>query len=1171
MKNVITPKGLLCLLLVGFWLLLPHSVSAQRYNVAYNNTGIEQVMNDLRKKTGYEFVYQKQIIRDVKPITCRMENSSLSELLNRIFADQARLDYEIVGKTIILNQQKRDLRFFRKQISGVILDENGETLPGANIVVAGTRTGTVSDMEGRFLLNVEGRDPVLHISYMGMKEQDIRVRSIKGNQLTVKLYSDASLMQEVLVTGYQSISKERATGSFDIVDRKQLERPAGNIATRLIGSAAGLAGTQDIYGNPTFEIRGTSSFSVASAPLLVVDGFAVEGGFESINPNDVESVTVLKDAAAASIWGAKSANGVIVVTTKSGKANGINAKKTVVSVDYTGFYKTSPKMDLDYALSRISSSDLIDYEKSTFNKWGADLWYPEENSQYAGGSSVYNLLNEHRLGHISENEMNAAIERFRNIDNTDQIRKYVLQNPMVLQQNIGINIQTERATTAISVLYQNNHDHWKGNADNKYMVSLRNRTSLYKWLDLNVNGSFDYTHQKLNGMNGLPYLTSYENLKDADGNLLRYWQVSESYLKRDVPMEKFPYQDWSKNPLDDVYNSDNKAARLNARIQLGLTFKIWKGLTFDSKVQYELIDRHTDNYSNEDSYTVRDLLNSTSTWDKATDAVTVNLPKGGFLDRSRAKYSVLTVRNQLNFNQTFAERHTVALIAGLETTDRHYQYFGYPRTYGYNDETLSVGTLPGKGTVTNWEGYSVNLYSSSYYGASTFTDTTDRYFSAFGNLSYTYDNKYTLSGSYRTDASNLITDDPSYRYAPFWSVGASWQIGKESFMKEIRWIDKLNVRLTYGYNGNVDKTTTFKPLLTTSSTPNVVTGEYTGSITSYGNPTLRWEKTGTWDFGVDFDLLGHRLYGKIDLYNKMSEDLIASREISAVNGTTSMKLNNGKIRNRGVELEVGSALNITPDIAWTGTLTLSYNKNTVEALKVSQHYGYQLVNGGSSAWVEGEDMNTLWCYEYAGLINTGSEGSPHYAPSVYYENGEKVGFNTYLYGDGTTYCLNMGTKVAPWNASLSSTFQIYDFDFSFLLTGKFGHKFMRESYNYPAPTGGRIAPNSKYYEIVNCDPAVYCPQPQQDDENRYYFWDRFYPYFSYLAESASHIRVQEISLAYNLPTNIINKLGMRGAQVFVQTNNPFNIYFNSYGEDPEYPKGGYRLQASYTFGVKLHF
>ena len=164
----------------------------------------------------------------------------------------------------------------------------------------------------------------------------------------------------------------------------------------------------------------------------------------------------------------------------------------------------------------------------------------------------------------------------------------------------------------------------------------------------------------------------------------------------------------------------------------------------------------------------------------------------------------------------------------------------------------------------------------------------------------------------------------------------------------------------------------------------------------------------------------------------------------------------------------------------------------------------------------------------------------------------------------------MGTTVAPWNMSFSTSFRVYDFDISMIVTGKFGHKFLRESFNYPS-VSGRAVPNDKYSEVKNCDPNEMIPLPQNEIETRYYFWDRFYPYMSYLTESASHIRLQEFSVGYNLPKKVVAKIGMKSLQVYAQCNNPFNIYFNGYGEDPEFAKGTIRLQASYTFGIKCKF
>lgn len=1055
-------------------------------------------------------------------------------------------------------------------VSGKVTDSAGDPVIGAAVMLKDGSMGAVTDSDGNFSIEADESD-VLVVQSLGYETVEIPVGV--RSRFSVILEDAVHLLDDVVVTGYQTLSKERATGSFDIIDKAQIQKPAGNIATRLIGSAAGLVGTQDAYGNPVFEIRGRSSLTdEPTQPLLVVDGFAIEGGFDSINPNDVESITVLKDAAAASIWGAKSANGVIVVTTKNGMPGGAGTK---VTVDYSGFFKVSSKLDLDYTLSEASVDDVIDYELYGFGRWDSSVWLSNhEESDYNGGmSTVYNLLNENRLGHLSDADMNAAIEALRGNNNHDQIKKYLLQNPIVHQENVSINMVNERSSTTLSLLYQNDRQHYKRNNSTKYMVNFRNRTRLFKWLDFNFNGSYTYTQADNSGY-GLPGLSPYEMLMDENGNYIPYsYGVSLNYVDRHVPSDAFPYSDWSWNPVQEMDNRSLTSTSSVARVQAGLTVKIWEGLTFDSRVQYEMMDSHTHNYYNENTYTVRYGVNSASTWDKETDAVTANLPTGGFLDQSRTRQDIITIRNQLNFNHTFVDRHAIAFVAGVETIDNRYQSFGYPRTYGYDDESLSVGNFPngigGTGVyqLTNWQDSNLTMdYQNS------FSYTTDRYFSAFGNLSYTYDSRYTVSGSARTDASNLITDDPKYRYAPFWSVGASWQIANESFMENISWIDQLTLRATFGYNGNVDKSTTFKPLVNISSSPNVVTGELTGSMSSYGNPTLRWERTGTWDVGVDFNFFGSKLFGKIDVYNKHSEDLIADVTIPAAQGTTSMRLNNGEIVNRGFELELGSALRISKDVTWDGMLTLAYNRNRVASLQQepTDPSVLAMYSGTSSAWMEGYDMSALWCYMYGGLINTGTEDAPAMKPTILHKSGLRETFDTWPTGEPLDVSYYMGVMTAPWNMSFSTSFHVYDFDISLILTGKFGHKFMRESFNYPGMSGQAI-PNAKYSEVVNGNPDEIIPLPQTDIEERYYFWDRFYPYMSYLAVNASHIRVQEINVAYNLPKTAVARMRMQSMQVYFQCNNPFNIYFNGYREDPEFSRGSVRLQAAYTIGLKFKF
>lgn len=1050
----------------------------------------------------------------------------------------------------------------QKQVKGKVADGDGNPLAGVTVIVKGTNRGTTTDAQGNYAISV-GQNESLTFSYLGYEAYEESV----GNktQMNVEMAEAAAQIEQVMVTGYQTISKERATGAFDIISADQIEKPTGNIASRLIGAAAGLVGSQDAYGNPTFEIRGRSRLSTGvTEPLLVVDGFAIEGGFETINPNDVASITVLKDAAAASIWGAKSANGVIVVTTKNAKKAD---EKATVTVDYSGFLKVRPQLDIDYYMNRASADDVLDYTIDNFYKWDASQWHPESSDYSDGSATAFKIMNNHRLGRITEAQRDAALKELRGKDNTDQIKEYFLQNPIVHQENISVNIATDRTRTTLSALYQNDRKNFKTQNSEKYMVSFRNQTKLFKWLDMNLNGQYSRTASE-NSYESPFGLAPYEMIVDENGDYIRYdGGVSPEYVAENVPIEKFPYQNWTYNPLEEMRGQKLQSWSTNARIQAGLTVKIIEGLNIESKVQYELQEGRSKSYYTEDTYYVRDMINKAASWDKKTDEVTPNLPSGGVLTQSRTQREIMTIRNQINFNRTFAEKHAVAVVAGVETIDNVYQSFGNPTTYGYNDATLSVGTFPNGPTGTkNWQNA-----SQSFSYTNSFSYTTDRYFSAFGNAAYTYNDKYTVSGSIRTDASNLITDDPKYRYAPFWSVGASWQIGKEKFMEDVDWVDMLTLRATFGYNGNVDRTTSFKPLISVSGSPSVATNEYTASISSYANPTLRWEKTRTWDVGVDFNLLKGKLYGKLDIYSKNSMDLIGSVTLPGVQGTSSMKMNTAEVSNKGFELEVGSALRISKNVRWTGNLMVAYNKNEIVKLATTPSNAYALAySGGSSAWMEGYDMNTLWAYKYGGLMNGGSEANPEMKPTLVGKDGVQQFFNSWPGGDAMNISYEMGTLVAPWTASFATSFQVYDFDISLMLTGKFGHKFMRTGFNYPGMSGNPV-PNKYYQDVLNCDPNEMVPLPQTEVETRYYFWDRFYPYMSYLAENAGHIRVQELSVAYNLPKKACKWLGVKNMKFYAQTNNPFSIYFNSYDEDPEFQYGSMRLQASYTFGIKCTF
>ena len=1055
-------------------------------------------------------------------------------------------------------------------ISGVVTDEQGETLPGATIIIKESQRGTITDFDGNFRLTLGGDDRTLVVSFVGMETQEVVI----GNQtrFDISLQPGAETLDEVIVTGYQTISRERATGSYNIISSDQIEKPAVNIGQRIVGTSSGVQTTTDVDGNVAFEIRGQSSLVAAAQPLIVVDGFPIQGNLNSVNPNDIANITILKDAAAASIWGARSANGVIVITSKSGAS-----KERGVNVEFNSFMQYSPKMDVAYLNPYASSPEVIDYEQRGFetNFFGGP-WspIPNSNTSLTGSySKAVEAMNEHRLGFISSAELEGVLADLRSRDNRDQIKDHLLQNPFTQQYNLSVATSGERANNMLTLLYENRARNYAGNDNAKYHVGFRSNVDLFSWLDFSFLGTFVMDDANNNGefYTGSPY----HMLVNDDGTRANvpntfYWPN----IVRHVPYESFPYTNWGYNPITEREARDRNSKTINSRLQAGLTFKFMEGLTLDSRIQYELLNVDRKDIYSEESFLVRSTVNRASSWDRATDIITDNLPMGGFLDQSRSYMNSYNWRNQLNFNREFFDgRDFLSFIAGTEVYSIVSETVGNPRTYGYNDETLTVGTFPngvggsGDYRLNNWLGSSQTFaYTNSY------TYNTDRYFSLFGNASYTINNKYTLSGSVRTDASNLITDDPKYRYAPFWSLGASWALSKEEFMQDADWLDRLMVRTTYGFNGNVDKSTSFMPLINVSSTQNSYIHDYTATVGSFGNPSLRWEKTGSVDLGLDFSMWRGKLFGKVDFYNKKGRDLIVSMSIPAVNGTATQKLNMAEMTNRGVELELGSTARLRGnDIVWRGNVNFSYNFNNIDNLYKATYSANELYSGGTSAYVQGHNANTLWSFEYAGVENRGSESEPNWQPIVQGKDDEIYDFTGWTPGDGRDYMLDMGTKVAPYTLGLVNSFKIYDFDVSFIVTGKFGHVFNGFTFNYPSMSGGSALPNRLYSEILNSDPMDRVPIPFDKAEPRYYFWDRFYPYLDYRVQNAGHIRFQELNVTYNINRNLLQTIGLSSARVYAQANNLFVISNNRYNEDPEFPLGSLRPQPAYTLGINVSF
>ncbi|WP_066219609.1 SusC/RagA family TonB-linked outer membrane protein [Formosa haliotis] len=1138
---------------------------------------VDQVFDLIMSQTDYKFIYEEGIFENLPMVNVKKGVTKANDLLVNSIKG-GNFDVRLSSNNTIIIQYKTSSDTPQQILKGKVTDHLGMPLAGVTILVNINERGATTDIDGNYNIKVKIGDKI-SFNYVGFASQEF----VYSNQsiLNVELKEEISKLEEVVLvsSGYQKISKERATGAYESITKNQLEKPSSNISERIVGMVAGLQSTPNADGTIDFEIRGRTSLFADQQPLIVLDGFPIEGNFNTINPNDVESITVLKDAAAASIWGAKSANGVIVITTK-------RAKEGKMSVSISSFTKFSDKLDLDYVVSRASANEVLEYEQKAFDTdfFGGLIASPPGNSSnYLNPySQAIVAMNEARLEMISAGERDNTLNRLIGLDNKGQIEDNLLQAPITTQYNISISGGSEKMKNNLSLLFEDNKSFFQGDEVKKYLVNYNSNVKLAKKLDFNFAAMMQYNDATNNSggdmLNTIKSLAPWDMLVNDDGTLadMSYLKYYRPNLDRHVPVDLFPYSDWSYNPISEIENRDLNSEELNVRIQTGLTFEIMKGLSVDSKIQYEMFNTNNRNYFNENTFDVRQFVNETSGPEWNSGGVPTQLvPSGGILEQNSIKTIAYNFRNQLNFNRTFNDIHAVDFVAGSEISDRVIEYTGSPNAFGYNDDTLANNELLGDVyTSYLWNSFPAS-YAQYFYRFNLspeyeFSETTSRFFSLYGNLAYTFNDKYSVTGSYRTDASNIISDDPSFRYNPFWSVGLGWQIGKEKFMSNLNWMDRLGLRITYGKNGNIDRSTSFNPLINLSSTLDQVTGQNTATIGSFGNPTLRWEKTETFNLGVDFSIFQGKLTGTVDVYDKKGYDLIVDQSISAVNGTTSQKFNNGEMLNKGVEVQLGTTLPIYKNnIVWSGAINFAHNNNEITNFFKSNYQSYDLYSGPTTSYVEGYDANTLWSYVYGGMINVGSTENPVMQPSVYGENGEKITILSYPSGNAINYMENQGTLVAPTTFGMRNAFKIYNFDFSFIITAKFGHVFRRQSFNYSPVTSGNTMVNSQYSEVANGNPNEILPIP--DNQPRYYFYDRFYPYLSYLTEDASHIRFQEVNLTYTLPFDITNKLGLTAINIYGQANNFGVVLFNDFGEDPEFPKGTISPQTSFTFGMQFNF
>lgn len=1020
------------------------------------------------------------------------------------------------------------------RVSGVVKDEMGPVV-GASIVVKGTTNGAITDMDGKFIIDNVPVGSILEISYVGMETQSIRWDG--QSSVNVMLKDEAQDLDEVVVVAYGTTKKSSFTGSASVVKSDQLEKISGTgFAEALQGMSAGVNVTNN-EGNPggdtRIQIRGIASMSGQSSPLIIVDGMPYDGSLNTIAPSDIESMTVLKDAAAASLYGSRAANGVLVITTKKGKTG-----KPVIN--FRGAWGTS-----DNAVKNPTKAD--PYQQLT-NTWRAiynDKYYLEGMSSQEAGDYASQTV----LGHMVNPRINSAGETVyvTPFKWTGDASNYVLHdgngncwtNPELemvwdesdydwygavfsrkLRQDYGVDVSGSTENGKVNYYTSLSYLNDKGYANNQYYTRYSFRTNvsaeITNWLSMGGSLAYSYYRQNTSGANralvfsntlNSPWLRNEDNTdwyysEKTGQRIYDFGENSSNFFGSHVLQNGGDY--WN-NPNDedfDCYDGNMLTAHYNADIKLPFNIKFRTAVNLDdiTKNRYQYTSAiHGDGQLKPYGVTVK--------------------TSGGAATRENWRTTSLTWNNVLNWNKTLGD-HTIDIMLGHEL----YSY-NKTWTYAYGEGIMQMDQYELASTTTNWD-------NDSYRNRYTLL-------SFFGKVDYNFLNKYYLSASLRRDGSSRF--HPDNRWGNFFSVGASWRISKEKFLENQTWIDNISLRGSYGTSGN-DKLILRNTSTGVSSADDEILYAYQGYYTSddlYSNagykpksiatPNLKWEKNEQYNIALDFSFW-NRFNGTIEFYTRNSKDLLYYKQLplsAQVGDAEGYNTNLGNIRNRGVEITLGATAIKTQNFQWDINFNLSTLDNEVTYLPDGA-YNYEN-RGAGYRLEEGYSIYEFYMVKNAGV-------NPETGNMQYWIRDDNGGWTTTesysdVSSDDYQWC---GSAIPNLFGSITNSFRFQNFDLSFMWYASFGSKMW--DYQYQERTTVRDGVGI-IQDLVEGDVWM-----QPGDEAKFPRWsasnysDTRRNSDFYLFDN-DYWRLRNLTFGYTLPQNLIRKVGISNVRIYLSGDN----------------------------------
>lgn len=1174
---------------------------AQNITVNKKNSTLFAVLKEIRKQSGYDFYYEQNDLVLQSKISVNVNDQPIEQVLHGIL-DKLDLTYEVNNKIFTIRKKnvQRSSNFTAQQgieVWGKVTNTGNTALPGATITIKGTSTSTKTDQNGLFHFQKVNPNSSLIITYLGHKTEEIRVKE----NLSVQLQMENAALEEVVIvnTGYQSISKERSTGSFSKPDMSVLSNRTGsmNVLQRLDGLIPGLAvnNAPNAAQNPLL-IRGLTTIGLPNSsrvysgtnrnPLYVVDGIPVDD-VSSINPQDVDNITVLKDATAASIWGARASNGVIVITTKKG------ANNSSVSIQYDGFFNFQGKPNLDYTPS-LDSKQFIAAAKEVFDP----IAYPWATVSAYGNLSGSGVAPHERIlynlnrGLISQEQANSSLDSLASLDNRQQIKDLWYRNASLMNHTVSAATGSENYSFYGSAAYTDTRNSSPDEKNKSYKINLNNNFNAGKKIKINLVNDLTNTNTRTPRNINIDYnYYPYQMFKDASGN-----HLDMSYMQYLTDETRVDYENRSRInlgyvPLDERLYGNTAANTFTSRNVLGLNVKVIEGLQFEGTYGYVKRNSKTESYDDEKSYRVRsELVQFTVAPDINSTPIYYLPTTGGVYDVDNVNQDNWTVRNQFSYNRDWSDdKHQLTALLGQEMQENQIKMTG-SLVRGYNDllqtyapvdySTLGLSGVNNPVMSNYLSGRSI-LYKDFF--DQSFSQT--RFLSYYSNLAYTYARKYSLNASFRIDQSNLFGIDKAAQNKPVWSIGGKWNISREEFMSNVHWLDNLALRTTYGLTGNAPSpgVAASYDILTSSSSPSFLNG--TGlSINTPSNAKLTWESTKNTNIGLDFAFLNQRISGSIDVYRKNTENLLGYMPTNSFSGYSSIVGNIGNLDNKGIELSLQATPVNGNNFSWNTILNLAYNKNKLKQLNFSTAISTAAAKIFDQ-YAEGYPAFAVFAYQYAGLDELGDpqiqlhDGTITKAPSA--AKVEDVIFK--------------GSMQPVWTGGFSNIFSYKSLSLAANTVFNLGHVMRRDVNSYYAGrlthTNATVAYTGSGFTGGNVHSDFLDRWKQPGDElitdipsyvsNSSTSAARrnvgYYTYGDINVISASYIKLRDITLSYRLPKTMLQNLKINDIALRLQVSNLLLWTANNEGIDPEYHNAysGIRSiptnQGSIALGANIKF